>query len=97
MSIVKGPDEAQEKNQRFEELVNLHQVSILRMCFMHLRDLTLAEDAVQETFFKAYKQFFGLSPKEDIKHYEKNIYGTSDKRGKRNGRDNDCRIVPHIQ
>ena len=29
--------------------------SILRMCFLYLKDIHLAEDAVQHTFIKVYK------------------------------------------
>ena len=31
--------------------------SLLRLCFMYLKDRQLAEDAVQETFFKVYKNY----------------------------------------
>ena len=48
MSNVKGPDEAQNPNLNFEELVAQYQGSVLRMCFLYLCDKTLAEDAVQE-------------------------------------------------
>lgn len=33
------------------------EVSLLRMCFAYLRDTALAEDAVQETFLKAWKGY----------------------------------------
>ena len=46
MSNVKGPDEAQNPNLNFEELVAQYQGSVLRMCFLYLCDKTLAEDAV---------------------------------------------------
>ena len=31
--------------------------AILRMCFLYLGNRSLAEDAVQETFIKAYRKF----------------------------------------
>ncbi|MFV0413086.1 MAG: sigma factor [Oscillospiraceae bacterium] len=31
--------------------------SLLRLCFMYLKDMPMAEDAVQETFFKVYKNY----------------------------------------
>lgn len=31
--------------------------SLLRMCFLYLKDINLAEDAVQDTFIKAYKNY----------------------------------------
>ncbi len=40
---------------RLTELVNEHQTALRRMCFFLLQDASAAEDAVQETFLKAYK------------------------------------------
>ena len=34
-----------------------HEAALLRLCFAYLGDADLAEDAVQETFVKAYKGF----------------------------------------
>ena len=34
--------------------------SMLRMCFLYLRDAALAEDAVQESFLKAYRHLDGF-------------------------------------
>lgn len=36
-------------------MVAQYEVSLLRTCYMMLRDQSLAEDATQETFLKAYK------------------------------------------
>ena len=36
-------------------LMNEHGDSILRLCAMYLRDASLAEDAAQETFLRAYR------------------------------------------
>ena len=57
MGVVQGPDSNQDQNERFERLVNQCQASLLRTCYMYLRDREQAEDAVQETFFKAYRYF----------------------------------------
>ena len=57
MGVVQGPDSDQDQNERFERLVNQCQASLLRTCYMYLRDREQAEDAVQETFFKAYRNF----------------------------------------
>ncbi len=49
---------------RLTNLMREHGVYLKRMCFLHLRDEALAEDAVQETFLKAYRaldQFRGDS------------------------------------
>lgn len=42
-------------NRRFERLVEQYQEAVLRTCFLYLRDQSLAEDAVQETFLKVYR------------------------------------------
>ena len=53
MQGIKAPDPNLE--QTFTELVNTHQTALLRMCYLILHDSGLAEDAVQETFVKAYR------------------------------------------
>ena len=53
MQRIKTPDPATE--QSFTELVSEYQTSLLRMCYLNLHDAGLAEDAVQETFVKAYR------------------------------------------
>ena len=55
MEVVKGPDN--RCDQAIEELIALYQTSLLRLCYLQLQDRALAEDAVQETFLKAYKGF----------------------------------------
>ena len=55
MSIVKGPDTAPDRDLRFISLVDQYQEPLLRMCILYLRDKSLAEDAVQETFLKVYR------------------------------------------
>ena len=55
MSTVKGPDNAPERIERFERIVAQYQKQVLRTCFLYLCDKTLAEDAMQETFLKAYR------------------------------------------
>ncbi|MDI9521217.1 MAG: sigma-70 family RNA polymerase sigma factor [Bacillota bacterium] len=60
MEVVQGPDNTLEKNLLFEKLVADHQTSLLRTCYLFLRDRGLAEDAVSETFLKAYKNFEGF-------------------------------------
>ena len=44
------------KKQLFTEIYNDNCDSILRLCYMYLKDSELAKDATQETFFKAYKK-----------------------------------------
>lgn len=53
MTTVKGPDSAQD--QRFRNWVIQYQGMLLKTCYLYLHDAALAEDAVQETFIKAYR------------------------------------------
>ena len=55
MSVNKGPDNMESAEPMLERLVTEYQTQLLRICYMYLKDMTLAEDAVQETFFKAYR------------------------------------------
>ena len=63
MSVVKGPGDAQAFEKRFEEMVDQYQNALLRMCYIQLRDRSLAEDAVQETFIKAYRNLSAFEGK----------------------------------
>lgn len=58
MERIKAPDPDLE--QIFTGLVSSHQTSLLRMCYLNLHDTGLAEDAVQETFVKAYRALPGF-------------------------------------
>ena len=55
MEAVMDPDSL--RNQAIEKLIQQYQTPLLRLCYIQLQDRTLAEDAVQETFLKAYKGF----------------------------------------
>lgn len=53
MGSVKAPDSHPEI--LLERLIREHQVSLKRLCYLYLHDEALAEDAVQETFLKAFR------------------------------------------
>ncbi|MBP3427741.1 MAG: sigma-70 family RNA polymerase sigma factor [Clostridia bacterium] len=53
MDVVKGPDSSAE---RIDQWISLYEKELLRLCFVYLKDEALAEDAVQETFLKAYSR-----------------------------------------
>lgn len=53
MEIVKDP--GNDHAQLLTHMVETYEVLLFRTCYMYLRDKELAEDAVQETFLKAYK------------------------------------------
>ena len=55
MSNVTGPGTAPDRDQRFVRLVDQYQEQLLRLCCYCLRDRSMAEDAVQETFLKVYR------------------------------------------
>lgn len=46
--------------QTLTRLVTLYETPLLRLCCMVLRDASAAEDAVQETFLKAYRSLSGF-------------------------------------
>lgn len=50
-------------NQNLERLVNEYGDTLLKMCYLHLKDYHLAEDAVQETFIKAMKSYDSFEQK----------------------------------
>ena len=60
MDFVKGPDNPEQTNERITRLVNTYQVSLKRLCCVWLKDSALAEDAVQETFLRAYQALPGF-------------------------------------
>jgi len=41
--------------QELDRLVEQYQVAVLRTCYLYLHDRSQAEDAVQETFLKVYR------------------------------------------
>ena len=51
MTIVMGP--GNEKELTIRRMIDEHQTALLRLCYLYLHDVQLAEDAVQETFIKA--------------------------------------------
>lgn len=58
MEIDKAP--GGERDWVLIRLVNQYQGLLLRMCYMYLRDMELAKDAVQDTFLKAYQSLDGF-------------------------------------
>ncbi len=54
METVMGPNRPAE--EEITLLVEAHQLALLRLCYAYLHDRALAEDAVQETFLKAYRK-----------------------------------------
>ena len=44
-----------DTEELFDRMAADYQLPLKRLCYMYLRDWTLAEDAVQETFLKVYR------------------------------------------
>ena len=65
METVKGPCRSAE--EEITRLVETHQLALLRLCFAYLHDRSLAEDAVQETFLKAYRKLDLFQGKANVK------------------------------
>ena len=55
MDFVKAPGRVHEADM--ERMMTEYGDSILRMCFVYLQDMSLAEDAMQEVFLKTYRQY----------------------------------------
>lgn len=56
ISIV-VPDRVILSEMDLERMIDLHGDSLLRVCLLYLKDYGLAEDAVQETFLRAYRSW----------------------------------------
>lgn len=46
-----------DARETLDQLMREHGSRLLRLCAMNLRDASLAQDAVQDTFLKAFRQF----------------------------------------
>ena len=53
MGMIQAPN--QTTADRLDQMVRQYEKDLLRICWIYLRDYAAAEDAVQETFLKAYK------------------------------------------
>ncbi|MEG2187982.1 MAG: sigma factor, partial [Clostridia bacterium] len=53
MEVATAPDKIREETLR--RMMTQYKNDLMRMCAACLKDSALAEDAVQETFIKAYK------------------------------------------
>ena len=60
MISVAIPDGVILSEMELERLVDQYGDGLLRVCLLYLKDYALAEDAVQETFWKAYRAMEGF-------------------------------------
>ena len=60
-------DDSLELKQEAERLVHAYGQDVYRLCRMILQDASLAQDAVQETFLRAYRFYGGIKKPESEK------------------------------
>lgn len=53
MGVIQAPDQTQL--DRLDRMVQQYEKDLLRICCLYLRDWSAAEDVVQETFLKAFR------------------------------------------
>ena len=53
--------------EEITHLIEMYQLPLLRLCYAYLHDQALAEDAVQETFLKAYRKLNQFQGNANIK------------------------------
>ena len=53
MRFAQGP--CRDKEEKLESLMETYGTQVKRLCCLYLRDASLAEDAAQETFIKAWR------------------------------------------
>lgn len=63
--VVKGPDA--RTDEEFREMVVTYEKELLRLCCVYLKDVSMAEDAVQETFVKAYRGWSSFRKESSVK------------------------------
>ena len=61
-----SPFTEDEREQRLRHLMEVYGDGLKRLCCVYLRDMGLAEDAVQETFIKAYDHIDELRQFPDV-------------------------------
>lgn len=57
MNTVRDPDRIFALEPDMDLMVRQYGDSLLRVCILYLRDVPLAEDAVQETFLRAFRSY----------------------------------------
>lgn len=71
-SHLSEPTMAQTREEPVEQIIEglmrQHADSILRLCLMILQDYHLAEDAMQDTFLKAYRILWALQGRQQRLH-----------------------------
>lgn len=85
-----------EADNTIENLYHSHARNIQRMCYLYLGDMAASEDAMQETFLKAYEKYPFFRGKSDVKTWLTRIaINTCKDMQRRNARKN-CFLIAEI-
>ena len=61
---IEGLDRAASAEEKLTHLIDTYGTALLRMCYAYLKDVSLAEDATQDTLLKAYQRIEQFVPNE---------------------------------
>lgn len=67
MISVAVPDGVRLSEMELEQLITQYGDGLLRVCLLYLKDYGLAEDAVQETFLRAYRSYDKFEGRSSVK------------------------------
>ena len=67
MNSVVVPDGVSLSELELEQMISQYGDGLLRVCLLYLKDYALAEDAVQETFLRAYRSFGRFEGRSSVK------------------------------
>ncbi len=65
MGMIQAPNQTQE--DQLDQMVQQYEKDLFRICCIYLRDRTAAEDVVQETFLKAFRNMDSFRGESSIK------------------------------
>ena len=57
MQIAIARETEENRTEQLNRLIILYEKEMLKLCYVYLRDMTLAQDALQESFLKAFRHF----------------------------------------
>lgn len=77
MSVFHPNDPDTQREQRLIALMSRHKTQLMRMAYMYLGDAALAEDAVQETFLKAYAHLHHFRGESADAHLHQRLQGSA--------------------
>lgn len=72
------------REEQLDFLITQYEKDLVRMCYAYLRDISLAEDAVQETFIKVYKNMDAFRGDSSVKTWIMRIALNECKRMRKN-------------